>query len=89
MMIKHSGRCGFPSDPTVDYVYTFSWIIDITCAILSMNAHFDQKKDKSIYWVNSNARHIAFYCEFSNAVLGHTIRMLACMNEKTQSYIFT
>ena len=67
-------------------------MIDITCAILSMNVHFDIKPQVNILCKipsDSNARNIILYCEFSNAVLGHAIRMLPGMNEKTQSYIFT
>ena len=67
-------------------------MIDITCAILSMNVHFDKKQKqngKCKIPSDSNARNITLYCEFSNAVLGHAIRTLPDMNEKTQSYIFT
>ena len=66
--------------------------MDITCAILSMNVHFDIKRQENILCKipsDSNARNIVFYCEFSNAVLGHAIRTLPGMNEKTHSYIFT
>ena len=67
-------------------------MIDITCAILSMNVHFDIKRQVNILCKipsDSNARNIILYCEFSNAVLGHAIRTLPGMNEKTQSHIFT
>ena len=67
-------------------------MIDIACAILSMNVHFDIKQQVKILCKipsNSNARNIILYCEFSNAVLGHAIRTLSGMNEKTQSHIFT
>ena len=67
-------------------------MIDITCAILSMNVHFDIKRQVNILCKipsDSNARNIILYCEFSNAVLGHAIRTLPGMNEKAQSYIFT
>ena len=73
-------------------VYTFSWMIDITCAILSMNVHFNIKRQVNILYKipsDSNARNIILYYEFFNAVLGHAIRTLPGMNEKTQSYIFT
>ena len=36
---------------------------------------------------DSNAYNITHYCEFSNAVLRHAIRMLPGINEKTQSHI--
>ena len=67
-------------------------MIDITCAILGMNVHFDIKRKINILCKipsDSNARIITLYCEFSNAMLGHAIRTLPGMNEKTQSYIFT
>ena len=67
-------------------------MIDIACAILSMNVHFDKKRQVTILCKipsDSNARNIALYCEFSNAVLRLAIRTLPGMNEKTQSYIFT
>ena len=67
-------------------------MIDITCAILSMNVHFDIKRQVNILCKipsDSNARNIRLYCEFSNAVLGHAIRTLPGMNEKTQSHVFT
>ena len=67
-------------------------MIDITCAILSMNVHFDIKRQVNILCKipsDSNARNIIPYCEFSNAVSGHAIRTLPGMNEKTQSHIFT
>ena len=67
-------------------------MIDITCAILSMNVHFDIKRQVNILCKipsDSNARNIILYCEFSNAVLGHAIRTLPGMKEKTQSHIFT
>ena len=67
-------------------------MIDNTCAILSMNVHFDIKRQENILFQipsDSNARNIILYCEFSNAVLGHAIRTFPGMNEKTQSYIFT
>ena len=67
-------------------------MIDITCAILSMNVHFDIKRQINIFCKipsDSNARNIILYCELSNAVLGHAIRTLTGMKEKTQSYIFT
>ena len=67
-------------------------MIDITCAILSMNVHFDIKRQVNILCKipsDSNARNIILYCEFSNAVLGHAIRTLPGMNEETQSHIFT
>ena len=38
---------------------------------------------------DKNARNIALYCEFSNTMLGHTIRTLPGMDEKRHSYIFT
>ena len=65
---------------------------DNTCAILSMNVHFDIKRQENILCKipsDSNARNIILYCEFSNAVLGNAIRTFPGMNEKTQSYIFT
>ena len=67
-------------------------MIDITCAILNMNVHFDIKRQINILCKipsDSNARNIILYCEFSNAVIGHANRTLTGMNEKTQSYIFT
>ena len=67
-------------------------MIDITCAILGMNVHLDIKRKINILCKipsDSNARIITLYCEFSNAMLGHAIRTLPGMNEKTQSYIFT
>ena len=67
-------------------------MIDITCAILSMNVHFDIKRPVNILCKipsDSNARNIILYCEFSNAVLRRAIRTLPGMNEKTQSHIFT
>ena len=67
-------------------------MIDITCAILSMNVHFDIKRQVNILCKipsDSNARNIILYCEFSNAVLGHAIRTLPDMNETKQSHIFT
>ena len=67
-------------------------MIDNTCAILSMNVHFDIKRQENILCkipTDSNARNIILYCEMSNAVLGHAIRTLPGMNEKTQSYICT
>ena len=67
-------------------------MIDITCAILDMNVHFDIKRKTNILCKipsDSNARFITLYCEFSNAMLGHAIRTLPGMNEKTQSYIST
>ena len=67
-------------------------MIDITCAILSINVHFDIKRQVNILCKipsDSNARNIILYCEFSIAVLGHAIRTLPGMNEKTQSHIFT
>ena len=67
-------------------------MIDIACAILNMNVHFDIKRKVKILCKNpsdSNARNIMLYCEFSNTVLGHAIRTLPGMNEKTQSHIFT
>ena len=73
-------------------VYTFSWIIDNTRAIWGMNVHFDIKRQENILCKppsDSNARNIIIYCEFSNAVLGHAILSFPCMNEKTQSNIFT
>ena len=73
-------------------VYTFSWMIYNTCAILSMNVHFYMKRQENILCKipsDSNARNIILYCEFSNAVLGHAIRTFPGMNEKTQSYILT
>ena len=63
-------------------------MIDITCAILSMNVHFDKKNDKSLYCVKFRPI-VTLYCEFSDAVLGHAIGTLPGMNEKTQSYIFS
>ena len=53
---------------------------------------FDIKRQENILCKipsDSNARNIILYCEFSNAVLGHSIRTFSGMNEKTQSYIFT
>ena len=38
---------------------------------------------------DSNARNILFYCEFSNAVLGHAIRTFPGINDETQSNMFT
>ena len=67
-------------------------MIDIKCAILSMKVHFDIKQQINIFCKilsDSNARDIILYCKFFNAVLGHAIRTLTGMNEKTQSYIFT
>ena len=67
-------------------------MVDIACAILSMNVHFDIKRQINILCKipsDSNARNIILNCKFSNAVLGHAIRTLTGMNEKTQSYIFT
>ena len=67
-------------------------MIDITCAILSMNVHFYIKRQINILCKipsDSNARNIILYYEFSNAVLGHAIRTLTGMSEKTQSFIFT
>ena len=67
-------------------------MIDNTYAILSMNVHFDIKRQENILCKipsDSNARNIILYCEFSNAVLGHAIRTFPGMNEKTQPYIFT
>ena len=66
-------------------------MIDNTCAILSMNVHFDIKWQENILCKipsDSNARNIILYCEFSNAVLGHAIRTFPGMDEKTQSYVF-
>ena len=60
-------------------------MIDITCAILSMNIHFDIKRHVNILCKipsDSNARDIILYCDFFNAVLGRAIRTLPCMNEK-------
>ena len=65
-------------------------MIDITCAILSMNVHFDIKRQENILCKipsDSNARIIILYCEFSNAALGRAIRTLPGINEKTQTYI--
>ena len=42
-------------------------MIDITCAILSMNVHFDIKRQVNILYKipsDSNARNIILYCEF-------------------------
>ena len=67
-------------------------MIDNTCAILSMNAHFDIKRQENILCkisCDSNTRNIIHSCEFSNAVLGHVILTILGMNKKTQSYIFT
>ena len=67
-------------------------MIENTYTILSMNVHFDIKRQVNILCKipsDSNARNIILYCEFSNAVLGHAIRTLPGMNEKTQSHIFT
>ena len=67
-------------------------MIDNTCAILSMNVHFDIKPQENILCKipsDSNARNIILSCEFSNAVLGHGILTFLGMNKKTQSYIFT
>ena len=67
-------------------------MIDIACAILGMNVHFDIKRQENLLCKipsDSNARNIILYCEFSNAVLGHAIRTLPGMNEKTQSYILS
>ena len=66
-------------------VYTFSWMIDNTSVILSMNVHFDIKRQENILCKiqsDSNAHNIILYCEFSNAVLGHAIRTLPGMNKK-------
>ena len=63
-----------------------------TCAIWGMNVHFDIKRQENILCKipsDSNARNIIFYCEFSNAVLGHAIRTFPGMNDETQSNIFT
>ena len=65
---------------------------DIICAILNTNAHFDKKGQINIlgkFMFGSNARDITLYCEFSNAVFRHAIRMLPGMKKKTQSYICT
>ena len=67
-------------------------MIDNTCAIWGMNVHFDIKRQEYILCKipsDSNARNIIYYCEFSNAVLGHAIRTFPGMNDETQSYIFT
>ena len=67
-------------------------MIDNTCVIWGMYVHFDIKWQENILCKipsDSNARNIIFYCEFSNAVLGHAIWTFSGMNEKTQSYIFT
>ena len=75
---------------TCNGVYNFSWIIDIPCVISSMNALFDKKRQINIlgkFPSDNNARNITHNCEFSNAVLRHTIRMLPGINEKTQSHI--
>ena len=67
-------------------------MIDNICAIWGMNVHFDIKRQENILCKipsDSNAHNVIFYCEFSNAVLGQAIRTFPCMNEKTQSYIFT
>ena len=67
-------------------------MIDNTCAILSMNVHFDIKRQENTLCKipsDSNARNIILYYEFSNAVPGHAIRTFPGMNERTQSYIFT
>ena len=84
---------GVPSTHLVcNDVYTFSWMIDNTCVILSMNVHFDIKRQEKILCKipsDSNARNIILSCEFSNAVLGHVILTFLGMNKKTQSYIFT
>ena len=73
-------------------VYTFSWMIDNTCVILSMNVYFDIKRQENILCKipsDSNTHNIILYWEFSNAVLGHAVPTLPDMNKKTQSYIFT
>ena len=78
---------------TCNGVYNFSWIIGIPSAISSMNTLFDKKTrlinilDK--FPSDSNARNITHNCEFSNAVLGHAIRMFPGINEKTPSYLFS
>ena len=57
-----------------------------------MNANFDEKLQINVlgkFPSDSNARNITLNCEFSNTMLGHAIRMLRGMNEKTQSNIFT
>ena len=67
-------------------------MIDITCAILSMNVHFDKKRQVTILCKipsDSNARNFTPYCTFSNAMFAHAIRTPSGRNEKTQSYIFT
>ena len=67
-------------------------MIDDTCAILSMNVHFDIKRQENILCKipsDSNARNIILSCEFSNAVLGHVSLTFLGMKKKTQSYIFT
>ena len=77
---------------TCNGVYNFLWIIAIPCAISSMSALFDKKRQINIlgkFPSDSNARTITHNCEFSNAVLRHAIRMLPGINEKTQSHIFT
>ena len=51
---------------------------------------FDIKRQENILCKipsDSNARNIILYCEFSNAVLGHSIRTFSGMNEKTQSTV--
>ena len=76
---------------TCNGVYNFSWIIGIPCAISSMNALFDKKRQVNIlgkFPSDSNTRNITHNCEF-NAVLRQANRMLPGINEKTQSHIFT
>ena len=64
-------------------------MIDVTCAILSMNVHFDKKNDNSVYCVKFRpiVTPVILHCiaNFECSV----IRTLPGMNEKTQSYIFT
>ena len=76
----------------LQWLLYFSWMIDNTWAILSMNDHFDIKRQENILCKipsDSNARNIILYCEFFNAVLGNAIRTFPGMNEKTQSNVFT
>ena len=64
-------------------------MIDNTCAILSMNVHFDIKRAENMLCkIPSDSNAVISYSIFY-AVLGNAIRTFPGMNEKTQSYIFT
>ena len=96
IMIKHYGRDRFPSDPIVDYSIRLIFIaLNITWNNLQWHLYFFMN---DWYYMsnilckipsNSNPRIITLYCEFFNAMLGHAIRTLPGMDEKTQSYIST